>query len=80
LLLLAAATETGLLTQLEQALPPAADPAVAPVPATLYIRSKNQEGNSHTGNLDATYLMRTVLRKRTGRAIISALFWNGYIK
>jgi hypothetical protein len=30
LLLLAAATETGLLTQLEQALPPAADPAVAP--------------------------------------------------
>jgi len=30
LLLLAAATETGLLTQLEQALPPAADPALAP--------------------------------------------------
>jgi hypothetical protein len=30
LLLLAAATETGLLTQLEHALPPAADPALAP--------------------------------------------------
>jgi len=41
---------------------------------------KNQAGNSHTGNLNATYLMRIVLRKRTGRAIISALFWNGYTK
>lgn len=30
MLLLAAATETDLLTQLEQALPPAADPALAP--------------------------------------------------
>ncbi len=41
---------------------------------------QNQEVNSHTGNLNTTYLMRRLPRKRTGIAILSALFWNGYAK
>src|SRR5205823_4734096 len=44
LLLLAAATETGLLIQLEQALPPAADPALAspcfPLAASAVVRRR----------------------------------------
>jgi|GraSoiStandDraft_46_1057282.scaffolds.fasta_scaffold27193_2 hypothetical protein len=40
----------------------------------------NQEVNSHTGNFNNAYLMRKFSRKRTGRAILSALFWNGYAK
>jgi hypothetical protein len=41
---------------------------------------KNQEVNSPAGNLNATYLMQKLQRKRKGRSIISALFWNGYPK
>jgi hypothetical protein len=41
---------------------------------------QNQEVNSHAGNLNTTYLMRRLPRKRTGRAIFSTLFWNGYAK
>ena len=35
---------------------------------------QNQEVNSHAGNLNTTYLMRRLPRKRNGRAITSALF------
>jgi hypothetical protein len=38
---------------------------------------KNQEVNSPVGNLNATYLMQKLQRKRKGRSIMSALFWNG---
>ena len=40
LLLLAAATETGLLTQLEQALPPPADPACLPLAGSTAVRRR----------------------------------------
>jgi hypothetical protein len=38
---------------------------------------KNQEVNSPVENLNATYLMQKLQRKRKGRSIMSALFWNG---
>jgi hypothetical protein len=38
---------------------------------------KNQEVNNPARNLNATYLMQKLQRKRKGRSIISALFWNG---
>jgi hypothetical protein len=38
---------------------------------------KNQEVNSPARNLNATYLMQKLQRKRKGRSIFSALFWNG---
>jgi len=41
---------------------------------------QNKEVNSHAGNLDSTYLMYRLQRNRTGRANISALFWNGCTK
>jgi hypothetical protein len=41
---------------------------------------QNQEVNSRVGNLTTTSLMRRLPRKRTGRAIMSALFWNGFPK
>jgi hypothetical protein len=35
---------------------------------------QNQEVNSHAGNLNSTYLICRLPRKRTGRTIINALF------
>ena len=47
LLLLAAATETGLLTQLEQALPPAPDPTLAP-PSLHAMNSTDKRGSERS--------------------------------
>ena len=50
---------------------------MSPVLATLAYPFQNQVVNSYTGNLNATYLMHRLPRNRAGRAIMSALFWNG---